>query len=373
MNADAEKLIKIVESRKNYTSMKHDDLKELYIKVFGHNDPENIEFLNNVDLYIVSYGLGIALGHNPGLDLNEIGIARFENWLMFTKTIPSKKSGANILSIDESPDVMFKKDDVIGQFTPESIKPVYPTVTVINSIDDEKTTDNRTQAVQRMMKKTRTNGSNSKGRTRICKSGLRVAFNKYIDAKTQCENEMEACTSSVNTSGDVIIKKDKILQLSKMKIVRDSALAGVQEVINQIEQTHRKYKLQQIEDSIIESAEHEVDPDEYEEAGPGSQDERLDRKSVPDYPLLDAQMLEWLNGNKHIPVDGNIEPQENDDVFCPVPVLIEEHRQRQEIDIPLPGEEGNKKEERAGKNEKLPGLRALIQHHRHNRGNPEGR
>ena len=66
-------------------------------------------------------------------------------------------------------------------------------------------------------------------------------------------------------------------------------------------------------------------------------------------------------------------PQENDDVFCPVPLLIEEHRQTQEIDIPLPGEEGNKKEERAGKNEKLPGLRALIQHHRNNRRNPEGR
>lgn len=297
MEEDMKKLAELVGSKKNYTTKTHEEIKELYMKVFGNGDKENEKFLNTVDLYIVSYGLGIVLQHNPGIDLREIGMARYENFYMFTITKPCIENGTEkITGIDEVPDVLFKKDEKIGEFTPESIKAIYPTVTIINSIDEEKIIDNRTKAIHRMMKKMRSNGSNSSGRTRICKSKLRIDFNKYKEKNELLTRDMvHVFEDNLLSDKETIIPQDDTLRIKQMNLEAKQLLSDLKSTVNGIEATHRDYLAQQIDDSYS-NAEH-IDDEE----SPGQADERLDVKKQPNYPLLTPEELEVFFGDPRRP------------------------------------------------------------------------
>lgn len=307
MEEDMKKLVELIGNKKNYTTKTQEELEQLYMKVFGNGDKENEAFLKDVELHIVSYSLNIVLQHHPWLDLREIGMARYGNFLLFTLTKPCKENRTEIITgIDESEDVLFKIDEKIGASAPE-IKALYLTTTTINDITGEKIVDDRGTANQREMKKMRSNGSNSTGRTKICKSKLRIDYNQYREKHELLHKEMvHLFEDNSNSLEETIIPQEDTLRIKQLNLESKQLLSNLKHTVDCIETTHREYVAQQIDDSL--SGAERIEEEEERTVA----DERLDVRTMAeeqkelDFFFGNPNVQQIDNANNDNPIEGPI-------------------------------------------------------------------
>ena len=249
-----EELEKLLSSKDNYLSKPYEELKEIYMNVFGNDDEENIEFLDKIDLHVVCECLGLFLSSHQGeIDIREIGMARYDNFFMITITVPCKQADTEeIIGIDEKEDMVFKIMET-GEPKDYSVRvnPIFPTVASLNTLDETEGVDKRILSIHRMIEKMRSNGSNSIGKAKICKSRLRVDYNNYENQRRRAEKEqIQYFIDNANSVENYIPSSAQIIQISQLIIQTQQELSKVKRTIEKIEATHREYKLQELEDSI---------------------------------------------------------------------------------------------------------------------------